>query len=135
MFLAYISIKDIFYRKIKNTDVLIVLVLSLLLCVTQQNTIHSYSFLMIATLTILLVAIHAFAAGDSKLATALSVAIPFSELSLAIWVTLVVGGILALFYWVKYRLYRRAARGQDPGIPYGVAISIGFYLSLLSSYL
>lgn len=65
--------------------------------------------------------------GDAKLAAALSIAIPTSALLNAWIVTLYVGGLLAVFCLVKNRINGCESRG----IPYGIAISIGFFSQIL----
>ncbi|WP_035476686.1 A24 family peptidase [Aliagarivorans taiwanensis] len=68
-------------------------------------------------------------AGDAKLAAVLSIAIPTSSLLNAWLVTLYAGGVLAVVYLIKSRV----RHCKPDGLPYGVAISIGFFSQILLS--
>ncbi len=70
-------------------------------------------------------------AGDIKYAAILSLTIPFDDLLLAYILTAFAGGILAVTYLMTKKLIRGNTRYQE-GIPYGIAISIGFYLVILT---
>ena len=133
--LVAICLSDVIKRRIPNTLVLFVLANSLLLNGLYGSISGFYSAIVVFVLTVLLVRLHVMAAGDSKLATALAVALPLSQLAFALWLTAMVGGVIALFYWVKYRVVNTASHENDPGLPYGLAISVGFYLPLLAHYL
>ncbi|KLV08948.1 hypothetical protein ABT56_01725 [Photobacterium aquae] len=87
--------------------------------------------LVVFGMTAILVEANVFGAGDSKLATVLALALPLSSLPFALWLTVMVGGGLAVFYWLKYRLIKRKLKGMDPGLPYGLAIAIGFYIPII----
>ncbi|GAL03945.1 hypothetical protein JCM19237_2096 [Photobacterium aphoticum] len=54
-----------------------------------------YSAIFVFVLTVILVRLRVIAAGDSKLATALAVATPLSQLTFALWLTAMVGGVVA----------------------------------------
>ncbi len=86
----------------------------------------------------LLFKLNLFAAGDGKLAAAFAAALLPSQLLPAVIYTLVIGGVLALFYLVKDRLIcqylLKQSREKEKGLPYGVAIAIGFYLQILVAY-
>lgn len=69
-------------------------------------------------------------AGDGKFAAALALAIPWQQLNIALFLTAIIGGVLAMFYLIKYRLILRNTK-QDPGLPYGVAIGLGFFIPIL----
>ncbi len=70
-------------------------------------------------------------AGDGKFAAALALAIPWQQLNIALFLTVIVGGVLAVVYFIKYRLILRNKIKQDPGLPYGVAIGLGFFIPIL----
>ncbi|CAK2021435.1 membrane hypothetical protein [Vibrio crassostreae] len=70
-------------------------------------------------------------AGDIKYVVILSLTIPVNDLLLAYILTAFAGGILALAYLISKNLIRGNAHKQE-GIPYGIAISIGFYLVILT---
>lgn len=70
-------------------------------------------------------------AGDGKFAAALALAIPWQQLNIALFLTAIIGGVLAIIYLIKYRLILRNKIKQDPGLPYGVAIGLGFFIPIL----
>ncbi|TCV57610.1 prepilin peptidase CpaA [Vibrio crassostreae] len=70
-------------------------------------------------------------AGDIKYVVILSLTIPVNDLLLAYILTAFAGGILAFAYLISKNLIRGNAHKQE-GIPYGIAISIGFYLVILT---
>jgi prepilin peptidase CpaA len=70
--------------------------------------------------------------GDIKLVIALSFALPWSQWLLAIWLTLMLGGLLASFYLIKRRLVEDR---KSITLPYGVAICGGFYLTIFTFHL
>ena len=133
--LVAICLSDVIRRRIPNALVLFVLANTLLLNGLYGSISGIYSAIFVFVLTVILVRLRVIAAGDSKLATALAVATPLSQLTFALWLTAMIGGVIALFYWVKYRVVNTASQENDPGLPYGLAISVGFYLPLLAHYL
>ncbi|EGR3067736.1 peptidase, partial [Vibrio parahaemolyticus] len=70
-------------------------------------------------------------AGDIKYIAVLSLTIPIGDLLWAFIMTGFSGGILASIYLINKKLARRKPNDQQ-GIPYGIAISIGFYLVILT---
>ncbi|GAM60291.1 type IV prepilin peptidase tadV/cpaA [Vibrio ishigakensis] len=82
-------------------------------------------------------------AGDIKYATVLSLSLPMDLLPSALLLTMLTGGILASFYLmlnlvrrIRSQMYGGVDKTQyNTGIPYGVAISVGFYLMIVSHYL
>lgn len=131
--LFLVGLIDLIKRKIPNELVWIVFLFSF--WISDKSILNLYSFMIVAMSSVFLFYRQVIAAGDSKLATALAVAIPVSSLPFALWLTAMVGGGLALVYWMKYRLLKQWPKGTDPGLPYGVAIGVGFYLPLVSHYL
>jgi prepilin peptidase CpaA len=125
---AYISYFDIRSRQISNTSVLGVLGLQCYLL------IHSEIYLASA-FAVLMVGLVFFwrrwlAAGDIKFAGALALAMPVSQLPTALILTGVLGGALSFFYLIiNYWFPNRTER--QVGIPYGVAISLGFCLVIV----
>ena len=75
-------------------------------------------------------------AGDIKYASALSLTIPVHDLIWALVMMAFSGGVLVVFYLVKKKLISkilaRETLNDQKGIPYGIAISIGFYLVILT---
>lgn len=68
-------------------------------------------------------------AGDIKLFAAYSMAIDPDYLVFSIVLVLFLGGLLSVVYMVMH--YLRKGKGEI-GIPYGVAISLGFILPIVA---
>ncbi|MFM2668330.1 Type IV leader peptidase family protein [Vibrio mediterranei] len=129
--LVLISVSDIRKRIIPNTHLAMLAVLSILIG-SQYYTapfLHNYIFLII----ILLVIYHFrwLAGGDVKLIAVLALALPNFVTVLALWLTMILGGVLAVIRLSKYRFNLISAKNDQRGLPYGVAISIGFCLPLI----
>lgn len=81
-------------------------------------------------------------AGDIKYAAVLSLSLPMELLPQALLLTMLTGGVLALFYLFLHLIRRAKPKvcgsleeaQYNPGIPYGVAISVGFYVMILSHW-
>ncbi len=94
------------------------------------------SFLLVLGGGLIVYALIWIGAGDIKYAAVLSLTIPLSDLLWAFVMTAFTGGFLAVIYLVynkliSKRLVRKTSNGQQ-GIPYGIAISVGFYLVILT---
>lgn len=74
-----------------------------------------------------------FGAGDSKLATAYSIALLPNQAIDAVVLTLFLGGLLSVFYLIKDRLILKKKREDECGLPYGLAISLGFYITIINN--
>ncbi|MCL1145371.1 prepilin peptidase [Shewanella marinintestina] len=134
--LVLCCLSDIFYRRISNKGCFAVLITCVWLAASQQILLEGLlNGLSIFLLSLLLFRFRWLAAGDGKLASALAVALPQSLLPIALWFTLLCGGVLAVIYLVKYRVINRIPRERELGLPYGIAISFGFYIPILTSYL
>ena len=94
---------------------------------------HFFSGLIIFLSTAILVKFNVFGAGDSKLATAFAIALLPSKIIDAVILTLLFGGVLAGFYLIKDRLILNKKREDERGLPYGVAISLGFYITIIGN--
>jgi|TARA_Y100000588_G_scaffold91651_1_gene99012 prepilin peptidase CpaA len=70
-------------------------------------------------------------AGDIKYAAVLSLVIPLKDLPWSLVMTAFAGGFLAIIYLFSRKLVTNTSNPQE-GIPYGIAISIGFYLIILT---
>ena len=70
-------------------------------------------------------------AGDIKYVVILSLTIPVGDLLLAFVLMAFAGGILAVTYLIIKKIKKPSPHDQD-GIPYGIAISIGFYIAILT---
>lgn len=118
-------------RRIPNRWLLVLLGNTLIINIVMGIYSGWLTALVVFGMTAILVEANVFGAGDSKLATVLALALPLSSLPFALWLTVMVGGGLAVFYWLKYRLIKRKLQGMDPGLPYGLAIAIGFYIPII----
>lgn len=113
---------------------MVVFILSLLLALQQQQLAYGImSALIILIISMVLFYLNIIAAGDGKLAAALAAAILPEQLLDAVMLTLFIGGALAVFYLIKDRLILKKKKGEDRGLPYGVAISVGFYLTIIAN--
>ncbi|WP_318421266.1 A24 family peptidase [Photobacterium leiognathi] len=127
-----IVIFDIKYRKIPN----ILCLLTAICCLIVSYQHHYLASGLLSSNVVLLGSIVLFyfnimGAGDGKFAAALALAIPWQQLNIALFLTAIIGGVLAIIYFIKYRLILRNKIKQDPGLPYGVAIGLGFFIPIL----
>lgn len=130
---VYVSATDFLYRKIQNHTLLILLFLQ---CFLSPLDIQIMSFLLVLGGGLIVYALIWIGAGDIKYVAVLSLTIPLSDLLWAFVMTAFTGGFLAVIYLVynkliSKRLVRKTSNGQQ-GIPYGIAISVGFYLVILT---
>lgn len=130
---VYVSATDFLYRKIQNHTLLILLFLQ---CFLSPLDIQIMSFLLVLGGGLIVYALIWIGAGDIKYAAVLSLTIPLNDLLWAFVMTAFAGGFLAVIYLVynkliSKRLVRKTSNGQQ-GIPYGIAISVGFYLVILT---
>ncbi|MDH6027234.1 prepilin peptidase [Vibrio lentus] len=130
---VYVSVTDFLYRKIQNYALLILLFLQ---CFLSPLDIQIMSFLLVLGGGLLVYALIWIGAGDIKYAAVLSLTIPLNDLLWALVMTAFTGGFLAVIYLVNNKLISkkliRKASNDQQGIPYGIAISIGFYLVILT---
>ncbi len=133
--LLYVSYSDLRYRLIPNWVCLVILFLSLLLITIEQHKaiVGLISTTIVFCTSLLLFYFRIIAAGDGKLAAALAAALLPEQLLNAVMLTLLAGGVLAVFYLIKDRLILKKKPGEDRGLPYGVAISFGFYLTIIAN--
>ncbi|CED60858.1 type IV leader peptidase [Moritella viscosa] len=125
---------DCRYRRIPNNLCVIILIVSLYLTIEGNNiSLHFLSGLIIFSSTTILFKFNIFGAGDSKLATAYSIALLPNEVIDAVILTLFIGGLLSVFYLIKDRLILKKARADECGLPYGLAISFGFYITIINN--
>jgi prepilin peptidase CpaA len=124
----YISISDFFYRRIQNHALLILLILQ---CFLSPLDIQITSFLLVLGGGLIVYSLIWIGAGDIKYVAALSLTIPLNDLLWAFVMTAFSGGVLASIYLINKKLARKKPNDQQ-GIPYGIAISVGFYLVILT---
>ncbi|MEZ8321395.1 prepilin peptidase [Vibrio splendidus] len=130
---VYVSATDFLYRKIQNHTLLILLFLQ---CFLSPLDIQIMSFLLVLGGGLIVYTLIWIGAGDIKYAAVLSLTIPLNDLLWAFVMTAFSGGFLAVIYLVynkliSKRLVRKTSNGQQ-GIPYGIAISVGFCLVILT---
>ncbi len=131
--IIYVSATDFLYRKIKNNALCVLLLLQ---CSLSPLDIQVMSFLLVLGIGLILYKLIWIGAGDIKYASALSLTIPVHDLIWALVMMAFSGGVLVVFYLVKTKLISkilaRETLNDQKGIPYGIAISIGFYLVILT---
>ncbi|UPR34214.1 prepilin peptidase [Vibrio cyclitrophicus] len=130
---VYVSVTDFLYRKIQNHALLILLFLQ---CFLSPLDIQIMSFLLVLGGGLIAYALIWIGAGDIKYAAVLSLTIPLNDLLWAFVMTAFAGGFLAVIYLLKNKLISkkltRKTSNDQQGIPYGIAISVGFYLVILT---
>lgn len=127
------SASDFLYRKIQNNTLCVLLLLQ---CFLSPLDIQAISFLLVLSIGLILYKLIWIGAGDIKYASVLSLTIPVHDLVWALVMMAFSGGVLVVFYLVKTKLISKILAkktlNDQKGIPYGVAISIGFYLVILT---
>ena len=138
LLILIICYMDIRYRRIPNRLIAVVLLISLLITLNQYGTSQLLqglcSSLIVLGVSLLLFKFNIMAAGDGKLASALAITLMPSQLLLPLYLTAMIGGVLAIIYLVKDYVINRNRKKQHRGLPYGVAIAFGFYLPIVSIY-
>jgi prepilin peptidase CpaA len=129
---CYISISDIRFRRITNISVLGLFALQCVLL--PESELYLASGLLALIIGLFLFWRRWMGAGDIKFASVLALALPISQLPMAAMLTGLAGGLVALCYlllnfWIPNRKKRQV------GIPYGVAISVGFCVVILAHQL
>ncbi|MDW1889718.1 prepilin peptidase [Vibrio sp. Vb1574] len=124
----YVSITDSLHRKIQNNALLLLLLLQIFL---SPLDLQITTFLLVLGIGLILYALIWIGAGDIKYASVLSLTIPLNDLPLAYIMTAFAGGFLAIIYSITRKLISNTSSSQE-GIPYGIAISVGFYLIILT---
>ena len=129
-----VSYFDCRYRLIPNKYCAIIFFISLYIAFNNNHIITGLcSFVLVFLITAMLFKLHIFGAGDSKLSSAFSLALLPEQLIDAVILTLFFGGFLAVFYLIKDRLILKKERADECGLPYGVAISLGFYITIINN--
>ncbi|EPG0529980.1 prepilin peptidase [Vibrio harveyi] len=124
----YVSITDFLHRKIQNNALLLLLLLQSFL---SPLDLQITTFLLVLGIGLILYALIWIGAGDIKYAAVLSLTIPLNDLPWAYIMTAFSGGFLAIIYLITRKLISNTSSSQE-GIPYGIAISVGFYLIILT---
>ncbi|MDW3048573.1 prepilin peptidase [Vibrio sp. Vb1554] len=124
----YVSIVDFLHRKIQNNALLLLLLLQSFL---SPLDLQITTFLLVLGIGLILYALIWIGAGDIKYAAVLSLTIPLNDLPWAYIMTAFAGGFLAIIYLITRKIISNKVNIQE-GIPYGIAISVGFYLIILT---
>ncbi|WP_253649812.1 prepilin peptidase [Vibrio sp. Y29_XK_CS5] len=124
----YVSITDFLHRKIQNNALLLLLLLQSFL---SPLDLQITTFLLVLGIGLILYALIWIGAGDIKYVAVLSLTIPLNDLPWAYIMTAFAGGFLAIIYLITRKLISNTSSSQE-GIPYGIAISVGFYLIILT---
>ncbi|EKO3842813.1 prepilin peptidase [Vibrio harveyi] len=124
----YVSITDFLHRKIQNNALLLLLLLQSFL---SPLDLQITTFLLVLGIGLILYALIWIGAGDIKYAAVLSLTIPLNDLPWAYIMTAFAGGFLAIIYLITRKVISNTSSSQE-GIPYGIAISVGFYLIILT---
>jgi prepilin peptidase CpaA len=124
-----VSLCDLRYRKIPNN-------LLVVFCVVQYsgvyfNNIFVGSSIFILALGLLVYFVGLCGAGDVKLCAFAALSLPLSSLAVALTLTALIGGALALMSIFLGLVTRRRTKPVNyRELPYGVAISLGFYITI-----
>ncbi len=124
----YVSITDFLHRKIQNNALLLLLLLQSFL---SPLDLQITTFLLVLGIGLILYALIWIGGGDIKYAAVLSLTIPLNDLPWAYIMTAFAGGFLAIIYLITRKLISNTSSSQE-GLPYGIAISVGFYLIILT---
>ena len=95
------------------------------------ETSHVDSMLIVISIGLVAFKLGWIGAGDVKYASVLSLSIPVAMLYEVALLTAYSGGGLVAFYYVKHRL-TPGSQIQNVTLPYGVAISVGFFVTIAS---
>ncbi|WP_418641449.1 A24 family peptidase [Vibrio chaetopteri] len=119
---------DLRWRKIPN-NLLLALLLVQLIGVYFSNFFIGSSILILA-LGMLAYSVGICGAGDVKFCALAALSLPISSLSVALILTALMGGGLAVMFMLLGWLTRRRPNPVNyRQLPYGVAISLGFYIT------
>ncbi|WP_428751162.1 A24 family peptidase [Vibrio cionasavignyae] len=134
---ALVCASDVALRKISNIFGVIIFMCSILLLLEtkQELTMHFLSLCIVSVIVLTAFGLNILGGGDVKLMLAFSIAIPIHYLGDAIFNVAIVGGMLSILYLVKYRVLRFVPEGGEAGLPYGIAISLGFFSTIYKLYI
>ena len=119
--LTYLSWTDITARTISNLVVLILIPFLLAFAWLNYGEIFIFPALFTLIIGFFLFLLKIIGAGDIKLLTVLMLAIPATEVINFLFLTSFFGLLLVIFGWLFWR-----QSIKTKGLPYGVAISLGF---------
>lgn len=128
LLLLRLSISDIRSRIISNRTILLLLVVIIPLSLLKYQTVFIFPALCALTVGFLLFMLNVIGAGDVKLITVLMLMIPNDEIFPFFFFTTFAGLGLIIIGWLSFR-----KSIKENGLPYGVAISLGFITNLVLS--
>jgi tadV len=128
LLLLRLSISDIRSRIISNRIVLLLLVVIIPLSLLKYQTVFIFPALCALTVGFLLFMLNVIGAGDVKLITVLMLMVPNDEIFPFFFFTTFAGLGLIIIGWLFFR-----KSIKENGLPYGVAISLGFITNLVLS--
>ncbi len=119
--LAWISWSDISTRIISNKTVLVLFIALLPFCWIFYKQVFFIPAVVALIIGFLLFLLKVIGAGDVKLITVLMLAIPYEQMTSFLFLTSFSGLLLVILGWLFFR-----QNIKKQGLPYGVAISLGF---------
>ena len=128
LLLVTLSVTDIRSRIISNQVVLLLFFTIIPLSLLKYQTIFVIPALCALAIGFLLFSLGAMGAGDIKLISVLMLTIPHNEIIYFFFFTAFFGLLLIIIGWLFFR-----KSIKENGLPYGVAISLGFMTNLALS--
>ncbi|MGY3570037.1 prepilin peptidase [Vibrio paucivorans] len=128
----FIFLSDIVHRLIPNCIVVFVAVSAISLMILNESYASLNVTILIFIIGLVLHSKNVLGGGDIKLVLAYSTAIK-PELSLLyIVIILLLGGILATFYWGCHRVFGNVTNPKE-GLPYGLPIGVSGIFCIAAS--
>lgn len=135
VFCLYFSYKDISIRKISNNSIILFAIFQLIYGFHSQ-CLYPTSAVIVLFVGFLFFTFNFISAGDVKLAVCFSLVLDIQYVYYAVIIMALFGGIQSVYYLfkhlVKLKLYQ-TSNVNAFGIPYGVAICVGFFLAVIIS--
>ena len=128
LLLVTLSVTDIRSRIISNQVVLLLFFTIIPLSLLKYQTIFVIPALCALAIGFLIFSLGAMGAGDIKLISVLMLTIPHNEIIYFFFFTAFFGLLLIIVGWLFFR-----KSIKENGLPYGVAISLGFMTNLALS--
>lgn len=123
--LCYTDVRD---RVISNRVVALLFFIVVPLSLLQYQSVFLVPALLVLVVGFVLFMLHVMGAGDIKLIAVLMLMIPYEQIIFFFFFTACAGLLLIIIGWLFYRKSIKAR-----GLPYGVAISLGFLTNLALS--
>ena len=119
---------DVYNRIISNRVVIALLFVVVPLSLLKYQSIFFIPALCTLFIGFVLFILHIIGAGDIKLISVLMLMIPYEQIIFFFFFTAIAGLLLIIIGWL---FYRKSIKVR--GLPYGVAISLGFLTNLALS--